>query len=77
LKQIELVDPRDENVLVIRAVEDGDLAPLRKGFVDAPEVIVRQFLVGGLLEAVNVDALRIEPEKMCLTAPSLPAASMA
>ena len=50
-----------EHLLVVRAVEDGDLAALRETLRVAPEVIVIELLGRGHLEAVNGDALRVHP----------------
>ena len=40
----------DQNILIVRTVENSDVAAIGNGFVDAPEKIVRQFLVGWGLE---------------------------
>ncbi len=44
------MDADDEDVLVVRSVEDADLAPARDGFVDPPQVVV-----GELLRARNLE----------------------
>src|SRR5216683_5688203 len=57
----ELVDPRREDVLVVRAVEDADHAARGNGLVNAPEKIVACFegrwdLEGGYVAALGIDA---------------------
>ncbi len=46
----ELEDAHDQNVLVMGTVEDADVAVARKGPVDAPKEIVREFLARRRLE---------------------------
>jgi len=59
----QLVHADDEHVLVVRAVEDGDL-PVRRGrFVRPPQKVVRCFLRRRLFESVDVRALRVERAK--------------
>ena len=50
----------DEDLLVVRAVEDADLAATRQGPGVAPEVVVVDLLGGGHLEGVHGDALRVD-----------------
>jgi len=57
----ELVDPRREDVLVVRAVEDADHAARGNGLVNAPEKIVACFegrwdLEGGYVAPLGIDA---------------------
>ena len=56
----ELVDAGDQHVLVMRAVENDDLPGSRRVGVNAPEKVMRGFEWSGLLEARDVDALRID-----------------
>ena len=61
----KVVNPNHQHVFVVRAVEDRDTAMPGNLFVDTPEEIVRQFLGGRLLEAVNRAALRVHrPDHM-------------
>ncbi len=46
----QIVHPDYQDILVMRAVEDSNVAAVGNGFVDAPEKIVRQFLAGGGFE---------------------------
>ena len=54
------MDPDDEDVLVVRSVEDRDLARPRGLLVDAPQVVVGQLLLGGPLERRHLHALRVD-----------------
>ena len=56
----QLVDARNEDVLVVRAVEDADHPARRNLRVDAPEKIVTRLDVGRRLEARDGAALRID-----------------
>jgi len=56
----EAAHPGDQHVLVVRAVEDTDVAGLRQPLLDAPEEVVRALLLGGGLEAVDPYALRVD-----------------
>ena len=56
----ELVDPHDQDVLVVGAVEDADVARLRQGVADPPQEAVLALLVGGRLEAGDLHALRVD-----------------
>jgi hypothetical protein len=58
------------------AVEDGDLAQHRHMLVHAPQVIVRQFVVGRRLEAHRTQAHWTDALNKARTVPSLPAVSM-
>jgi hypothetical protein len=55
----EVVNANDEDILVVGAIEDGDLAERRRMRMDAPEKIMRAFLVRGLLEADDRAAQRV------------------
>jgi hypothetical protein len=54
------VDAYDEHVLVVRAVEDADLALARNLLVDPPQVVVRELLRCRHLERGDNAALRVE-----------------
>ncbi len=54
------VHPHDEDLLVVRAVEDGDLAARRKPPGVPPQVVVVQLLGRGHLEAADPYALGID-----------------
>ena len=53
------MDPDDEHLLVVRAVEDADAAALGQRLHVAPEEIVVELLVRRLLEAEDLAALRV------------------
>src|SRR5208337_3465333 len=69
----KLVDPRHQHVLVVRTVEDRDLAMPRSMGMDAPEEVMGKFGGGGLLEAGNTGALRIEGAEDVIDRAVLPA----
>jgi hypothetical protein len=54
------VDPHDEDVLVVAAVEDPDVTGDGQGLSDAPEERVLLLLVRGGLEGRDLDALRVD-----------------
>ena len=56
----QLVDAHDQHFLVVRAIEDADLALARHLLMDAPQEVVRGLLGGRHLEARDVAALRVE-----------------
>src|SRR5262249_51993495 len=56
----ELEHPHGDDVLVVRAVEDADLAPRRKIRVDAPEVVVRELRRARRPERNDPATLRID-----------------
>ena len=56
----EVVNLRDQHLLVIRAVENADIPPFGQAAVDPPEVIVVKFLRRGLFEAADLYPLGIE-----------------
>ena len=55
-----LVHTHNEDFFVVRAIEDADAPALRNFDGVAPQEIVRQLLVGGLLERKDIDPLRID-----------------
>ena len=58
---IELaVDARDQDILIVRAVEDADHAAGGKALLAAPEEVMLGFERGGRLEAGDVAALRVD-----------------
>ena len=56
----QVVYPGDEDVLVMRAIEDADLALLRQPFADPPQEAVPPFFRGRRLERGDPDALGVE-----------------
>src|SRR5262245_2287053 len=54
------MDADDQHLLVVGAVEDPDVTALRQPLLVAPEVIVVEILARGNLEAVDLDALRVD-----------------
>jgi hypothetical protein len=58
--------PDDEHLLVVRPVEDADLAPAGQGALAAPQEVVVQLFRGGLLEACTVTACGLTPLITCL-----------
>ena len=52
---------RGDDVLVVRAVEDPDLATARGHAVQPPEVVAVQLVAARCLEALDPDALRVDP----------------
>ena len=71
----QVVHADDEHVLVVGAVEDGELALARRVLVDAPEEVVLAAPLRGDAEGGDVDAAGVEAARTCLMAPSLPALS--
>jgi hypothetical protein len=57
----EPVNANHEHVLVVRAVEDHDLSVARHLAVHAPQEVVGQVLLRRGLEALDTDALWVEP----------------
>ncbi len=53
------VDPGDEDVLVVGAVEDTDPAAFGQAAGGAPEEVVLEIVIGGLFEAEDLAALRV------------------
>ena len=74
----ELVDPRDQHVLVMRAVEDDDLAalPAHAGG-RARESRARLQAAVGCLKLATSTPCGLTPLNTCLIVPSLPPASIA
>ena len=56
----ELAHPPDEHVLVVRAVEDADLADGGQLLLDPPQEVVAELLLGGALEGRELHALRVD-----------------
>ena len=56
----QLVHPDDQDVLVVGAVEDADVARLRQGVADPPQEVVLALLGGRRLEAGDLHALRVD-----------------
>src|SRR5439155_26114551 len=54
------VNTDDENLLVVRAVEDADVTSAGQSGGITPEIVVIELLRTGSLEAVDVDALRVD-----------------
>ena len=55
------MDPGDEDVLVVGAVEDADPAAFGQAAGGAPEEVVLEVVIGGLFEAEHLAALRVHP----------------
>ena len=55
------MDAHDEDLLVVRAVEDADVAALGQLPLVAPQEVVVELLRRRDLEAADLDALRIDP----------------
>ena len=55
----ELVHAYDEHVFVMRAIEDRNVAALRRMRMDAPQKVVRLFFGSRLLEPGHLHALRV------------------
>ena len=68
----KVMHPAHQHFLVIRTVEDADVAPLGQAAVDPPEIIVVQLLRRGLLEGVYLHALRVEAAHHVLDGAVLP-----
>ena len=68
----KLLHPHGNNILVVAAVEDRDLAIAGNMLVHAPEEIASQFSLGRLLEGLHADALRVHPQKNMFHTPVLP-----
>jgi len=56
----EVEYPNGQHVLVVRAVEQADASGCGQSLADAPQVVVAQFLIAGLAESGQLDALRID-----------------
>src|SRR4051794_2088999 len=69
----ELVDARDQHVLVMGAIEDADVAMRGRGGVDAPQEVVGELLRGRLLERRDPHALRVDAGEDVLGGPVLAA----
>jgi hypothetical protein len=52
--------PNDEDLLVVRPIEDPDLAAAGQPLCEPPEVVMIKFLTRGNLEAVYRHTLRID-----------------
>ena len=66
------MDAGDDDFFVMGAVEDADFSPAGQGLVDAPHVVVVHFFRTRLLEALHLDASRIEAGKDVLDRPVFP-----
>jgi len=71
------VDPDDQHLLVIRAVEDPDLAAGGQTPGVAPEEVVIQLLGRGTLKLCTETPWGFTPLITCRIVPSFPAASSA
>jgi len=69
----EAVDAGDQDVLVVRAVEDAEQARPGRGATDAPEEVVAELLGRRRLERLDADALGVEPAHHVLDGPVLAA----
>jgi len=68
----EPMHAHDEHVLVVGAVEDGELALARCVAVDAPEEVVLPLLLAGHAEGGDADASGVEEARHVLDDPVLP-----
>ena len=68
----EAPHPNCDDVLVLRAVEDRQLAPRRARRVYAPEEVVRELGGGRLAERDDAAALRVHPREDVSNRPVLP-----
>ena len=57
----QVVDSHHQYILVVRAVKEANMTTLGQVQYGPPEVVVRTLGAGWLLEAVDRDALRVEP----------------
>ena len=71
------MDPHDEDVLVVGAVEDADPPALGQGLDASPQVIVVELLGEGCLKLVTWQPCGFTPDMTCRIVPSFPAASIA
>src|SRR5215467_1749835 len=63
--------PHDQDFLVIGAIENSDVATLRKNLEVPPKIVVVEFFGGRRLEAVDEAALRVESRHHMLDGPVL------
>ena len=68
----ELAHAHGHDVLVVRSVEDPDLAALRQHLVDAPQVVVGELDRGRRLERGDPDALWVQAREHLPDRPVLP-----
>src|SRR5262245_4124286 len=54
------MDTNDQDLLIVRAVEDADPTAFGKRHRSAPEKIVRELDRAGMLKADHLDALRVD-----------------
>ena len=71
LSRDQVVHADDQDVLVVRAVEDGHLAPCGRGPVDPPQEVVGAFLGGRLLEPHHLAPLRVHRAQEVVDRPVL------
>ena len=71
------VDPDDQDLLVVGAVEDADVAALRQLLRVAPQVVVVEVLGRGILKLLTWTPWGLTPLMTWRIVPSLPAASIA
>src|SRR2546428_4487593 len=64
--------PYRDGLLVVRAVEDADLAPGRTECMHAPQVVMSKLGRGRLLEGDDPAALRVHPRQDMTDRPVLP-----
>ena len=55
----KLVHPRHKDVLIVRTIEDDDLAVLWHLLLDAPEEVMLRLLLAWRFESVDARALRV------------------
>jgi hypothetical protein len=59
----KLVHPHHQDVLIVRTIEDDDLAVLWHLLLDAPEEVMLGLLCGGRFESMDARALRVHGAK--------------
>ncbi len=70
-RQNLLVHPHHQHLLIVTAIENADLPPLRQRHVRAPQKVVVQFQRRRRLERMHVATLRIDPRHHMLDRPVL------
>jgi hypothetical protein len=69
------VDPHNQDILILRAVEDADVALRRNSLVDADKKSRASSSAVGALNEVTSQPYGFTPDMTCRMVPSLPDAS--